>query len=222
MLTEEARRPWVWGGAGLFLGLLIVVCDQLIPQKPAVQVSNKEKNLYVTDWTLNNKIIWPKRKILCHWLVLCWHIHMNTETLCHWRLELKEEIWLHREKHYIPDWSLTDINVWHFTAIVIWTQRATLCHWLILYLHTHLTTERNTMSLTDPLMIETSDHRNTMSLTDHWMSQTSDHKEKHYVMDWSFNDIELWSQKEPSITDSLFTDINIRPQTITLCHWLIL
>lgn len=34
---EDARRPWVWGGAGLFLGLLVVVCDQFIPQKPAVQ-----------------------------------------------------------------------------------------------------------------------------------------------------------------------------------------
>lgn len=49
VLTEEARRPWVWGGAGLFLGLLVVVCDQLIPQKPAVQVSHNEKNYFVTD-----------------------------------------------------------------------------------------------------------------------------------------------------------------------------
>lgn len=49
VFAEDARRPWVWGGAGLFLGLLVVVCDQFIPQKPAVQVSSNNQNHYVTD-----------------------------------------------------------------------------------------------------------------------------------------------------------------------------
>ncbi|XP_078309323.1 uncharacterized protein LOC111101562 isoform X2 [Crassostrea virginica] len=34
---EEARRPWIWGGAGVSVGLLIVVCDQYFTDTPAVQ-----------------------------------------------------------------------------------------------------------------------------------------------------------------------------------------
>ena len=37
-VTEEARRPWIWGGAGVSVGLLIVVCDQHLTDTPAVQV----------------------------------------------------------------------------------------------------------------------------------------------------------------------------------------
>ena len=37
-VTEEARRPWIWGGAGVSVGLLIVVCDQYFTDTPAVQV----------------------------------------------------------------------------------------------------------------------------------------------------------------------------------------
>ena len=37
-VTEEARRPWIWGGAGVSVGLLIVVCDQYLTDTPAVQV----------------------------------------------------------------------------------------------------------------------------------------------------------------------------------------
>ena len=39
-VTEEARRSWIWGGAGVSMGLLIVVCDQYLTDTPTMQVTS--------------------------------------------------------------------------------------------------------------------------------------------------------------------------------------
>ena len=66
--TEEARRPWIWGGAGVSVGLLIVVCDQYFTDTPAVQVTSGVYTVAIkggsragTDNRLSATITYPCR-----------------------------------------------------------------------------------------------------------------------------------------------------------------
>ncbi|XP_061171302.1 stress-induced-phosphoprotein 1-like [Saccostrea echinata] len=34
---ENARRPWIWGGGGVLLGVIVVFCDQWLAEKPVLQ-----------------------------------------------------------------------------------------------------------------------------------------------------------------------------------------
>ena len=45
-LTENARQPWQFTGAGFVIGLLIVVADQLLTKKPSINVSMQCRLIY--------------------------------------------------------------------------------------------------------------------------------------------------------------------------------
>ncbi|XP_048765669.1 hsp70-Hsp90 organising protein-like isoform X2 [Ostrea edulis] len=34
---DEAWRPWIWGGGGCLLGVVVVLCDQFVADKPTLQ-----------------------------------------------------------------------------------------------------------------------------------------------------------------------------------------
>ena len=39
VILEERRQPWLYGGSGLLVGFVIVLADQLLTDKPSIEVN---------------------------------------------------------------------------------------------------------------------------------------------------------------------------------------
>jgi hypothetical protein len=38
VILEERRQPWLYGGSGLLVGFVIILADQLLTDKPSIEV----------------------------------------------------------------------------------------------------------------------------------------------------------------------------------------